>query len=940
VEQVPRLNLVANPSFKNDTEYWEGIGEATIASDTSQAFYGDRSVVVTKSDVPSSGIALSVPIAVQPGQPYAVSSYVLVPITVPSTENATVSIRLRWLAYDGMPISETATVNRTVSPDERWIRISGLFVAPAGAASVALSIVQTLPGNKGAQFFVDAVLFEQSSYVGGYVENFSTAVKTATVNLALTPYQTRVIGGMKLQADVMLNNLILNTIDEDGVVWVCTDIEGWWGQAAPDVPDIARGVEDGSYNVSGRYTARQITLKGVFLPPDPSYIQKARNRLVAASNLVREGGWLRSNEEPTRAAFVRLAGRPEIETVNVRGRTEFSIDLKAADPIKYHWNDNDNAGFSKVTIPGYPGVGDVQNIGTADVTAIFELTGPLGSASTVTNTATNETITLVDMLRGDSNIGRVFRAELYDNVVTLTTSNPHGLIVGDKIVVYGLGSPFDTTADAYTVTAASNELPYTLSYEKKSPNVDEGPVEGSVSLARRDVLEIDTYEKSVTLNGNPIGQRARVETLIDWIKLAPGENTIVFSDNVKIVKVSHKNLQKGIITLKTEGTNYLVVGEQVKISFTETAQLVRKSLTDNKATLTTVDDHGISVGDIIDVASSETLNVVSKASSGTVATLTTDPLGGFAVGDNITVVLPTKTSISSKSAGNSVVRVGTVAPHGFSQGDSVAVEFRARMPVTTKAITGDLATLESSSAHGFSQGDSVEVLLPVMTNVIGKFTSSTQGSPVVLKTSAAHRFSVGDQVQIALPEQATMESASMVGDDFLVRVTTKTPHGFAVGDRVEIKTGNTTSWVVRQTYAGLEECILGLEGDAQDKLMPGDIIVVSGLGARFDGTFVADEVPFVNGSAVRYINPGGRYESTAARGLVYNRTVGQSYDGIKVITNVTPTTFTYSYYEGPEGTSPIWVSPTTSMIRNLTNIGINGIKTITATTPTQITYNR
>ncbi len=57
-----------------------------------------------------------------------------------------------------------------------------------------------------------------SSYTQGQ-ENFY-------VDRGLTPLQTNYIEKLKLQANIILGDFIFNTIDDDGVVWVVTDIEG------------------------------------------------------------------------------------------------------------------------------------------------------------------------------------------------------------------------------------------------------------------------------------------------------------------------------------------------------------------------------------------------------------------------------------------------------------------------------------------------------------------------------------------------------------------------------------------------------------------------------------------------------------------------------------------------------------------------------------------
>jgi len=288
------------------------------------------------------------------------------------------------------------------------------------------------------------------------------AKENQQVNLALSPLPPPVITGMKLNGDVRLtpsltqdeerNELVFNTIDENNVLWVITDIEGWWTHPEPDIQDIRRGFGDGSYSVRGRWSARDITLKGVFYPPDPSYVRASRDKLVLATSLVYESSYLVVNEDPVKASLVRLSGRPEIETVNARGKTEFSIGLRAPDPIKYSWAEDDPGGYSyaenfaKNIALGRDGKFTVNNLGTARVTCIFEITGPLVGPAVLFNETTDELIVIIE------------------------------------------------------------------------------------SLDATDILEIDTYDHEVALNGDTAGARAMIDVLADWIRLDPGENILSFYD--------------------------------------------------------------------------------------------------------------------------------------------------------------------------------------------------------------------------------------------------------------------------------------------------------------------------------------------------------------------------------------------------------------------------
>jgi hypothetical protein len=226
------------------------------------------------------------------------------------------------------------------------------------------------------------------------------------VNVGLSPVPMPVVTGLELRGDISINGLTLNTIDSDGIVWVCTDIEGWWSQPDPEFPDLTRGWGDGSYDVRGRWMARQITLSGSFLVRDNSYVPIARDKLVAATSLVYDGGWLVVNETPAKASFVRLSGKPDIKTVNARGRTDFSIGLKAADPIKYEWvqGRGDNYDASSI-IQSNASSFTVYNKGNIKVPIVVELTGTIhgtpSSPFVLTNTTRNEAIKIIGTKTGD-----------------------------------------------------------------------------------------------------------------------------------------------------------------------------------------------------------------------------------------------------------------------------------------------------------------------------------------------------------------------------------------------------------------------------------------------------------------------------------------------------------------------------------------------------------
>jgi hypothetical protein len=449
---MAKNNLVTNPSFKTNTTGWSTSSSSSIARITTDGFFGTSCLEVTKQASSNSGVVTSSRIAVTGSVSYGVSAYVKVPL---GSQTGTFQINVAWYtAVSGGSLISTSSSNAIeITVGDPWVRLTDVITSPSNAAAALIYVIQPAAGTASKTFYLDAVLFEAASYINEYYDDVTQAYENKTVDKSLIPVPVPKITGMQLNADIILNGLILNTIDEDGVVWVCTGIDGWWNHPEPDIADIPRGYGDGSYDIRGRYQSRQITLNGVFLTPDSSYVQAARDKLIKAADLVHFGGWLKTNEQPLKASWVRLNGAPSIETVNARGRTEFSIGLRAPDPLKYEWYEDDELGYrmSVLTCTNAlsPGTGTVtiNNTGNAYTPVILEIHGTVNGNGDIQNVTTNELISTVQP-------------------------------IGSGVVV-----------------------------------------------------EIDTKEHEVAVDGDAVGKRNYVDVLAEWFYLAPGNNVISFVDD-------------------------------------------------------------------------------------------------------------------------------------------------------------------------------------------------------------------------------------------------------------------------------------------------------------------------------------------------------------------------------------------------------------------------
>lgn len=220
------------------------------------------------------------------------------------------------------------------------------------------------------------------------INQYSQADENRIVNKALSRLPEPYLTGLKLEEDIVLGDLTLNKIDANDVVWVCTDVEGWWNVPEPEFPELTRGWGDGSYDSVGRYSSRLINLSGSFLTQSPSQAEAARQTLINAINLVYKGANLivyeGANKNSPKTSFVRLSGRPEIVSTSARGRHDFTIALKAADPIKYQYLANT---YNNITLSS-GGSNTIANSGNIKTPVIFELSGTI-TGGQITNTYTN-----------------------------------------------------------------------------------------------------------------------------------------------------------------------------------------------------------------------------------------------------------------------------------------------------------------------------------------------------------------------------------------------------------------------------------------------------------------------------------------------------------------------------------------------------------------------
>jgi hypothetical protein len=639
-------------------------------------------------------------------------------------------------------------------------------------------------------------------------EVFNQREENSTVDRALIPLQQPHLTGMKLQGDIALGEFLFNTIDSYGVVWVITEIEGWWQHPEPDMPDIPRGFGDGSYDIKGRYQARILNLQGSFLTPDPSLVEAARDRLIAATNLVYRGAWLKTGiqSDNKRSSFVRLSGAPNIQTITARGRTDFSIGLKAADPIKYAWNDSDPDGYERVEIPatnrttGATGVETITNIGNVDVPVNFEISGPITGPARVYNRTTDKLLYIVSNLRGRLTSSIVnkqldFDENTLEDIVTLTTTTAHGLLQGDTVEISGLAES-DLNGDFFiTEVPTSTTFKYSLF-----------PLNAAITkavVAKKlvsNVATIYTKEAHGFVTGNTVFLKD-IDSVFDGnytITAAPTATTFTYAKN--------------------RSTARTVTGA---------------ILVSNTATLTTTEPHGIVEGEDV------TISGLDQNYNGTY-TVTSVP--------STTTFSYTKTrtdarGVVSRSMTNDVATITMSVPHGFVQNEVVEVSGMDRTAIQTaigfeNAFNGTFIIKSIPSTSSFTYD---------VPRIFSSTITTTSRSANVASVTVAESISaaVGDTVVIQ-----DLANTSYNGTFTVTAVLSSTTYVFASAGANEAPIGVSTGKI---TLTSMKPTIASIAGGSFDLVFPrthnfivGESVVVSGLGADYNGTYTVLDTPQFN----------------------------------------------------------------------------------------------
>jgi hypothetical protein len=510
--------------------------------------------------------------------------------------------------YSSSPASSTANVSSVV--------LSSLSFSDLSSSSVTnvYPVFQYYSTPSSAQQVDPGGSFDSGVAKADFYDSVeptkNQAEENKVVNTALTNYPEPFLSGMKLEGGIQLWNpatetgLTLNTIDSNNVVWVVTDIAGWWTLPDPELPDLPRGWGDGSYDAIGRYANRILTLNGSFLPQEPSDAAAARNTLMSyLSPMVKTttAGYLIVDENESYDISSRvIASDAEISNAvgdgtNVVYTTQESIhSFSVGDSITVA-----NTSPSAFDVAGQEIIAITSNTFTvaSSVTDTYvsggTATHPYAKYTTSTNhniavgdylaipngadievvAVTSNTVTIdgvvgVEAIKSNKLVHKIRKAAKVrlsgaPQITSVNARGRHDFSIGLKAVdpikyefvdgdpdgyqtaTINSSSSWETTIvnDGNTAVPVIIEIsgvsavtdsdnPPTITNQENGQSIE---LVGGVASGHK--LEVDTYNREaldVTYSAgavtNTANGRAKLQVLVDWIYLEPGSNRLYVSN--------------------------------------------------------------------------------------------------------------------------------------------------------------------------------------------------------------------------------------------------------------------------------------------------------------------------------------------------------------------------------------------------------------------------
>ena len=206
---MARTNLITNASFRSATTGWSALSTASIALNTSTGFIGTSSLYVSNITSTSTGVELTNFVTIDESKDYSISGYLRINSEASAAVAGSITMRIVWANSSNTTVL-TSTATLSVPKDSEWYRI-GLTVPaatiPATAVKAKVAFIPTTSSTI-TEFYLDAVLFEQNSYIEEFYEDFNQVPSTIQSQIVSSNDSTVLSGSKQALENSIVNNAL------------------------------------------------------------------------------------------------------------------------------------------------------------------------------------------------------------------------------------------------------------------------------------------------------------------------------------------------------------------------------------------------------------------------------------------------------------------------------------------------------------------------------------------------------------------------------------------------------------------------------------------------------------------------------------------------------------------------------------------------------------
>jgi hypothetical protein len=396
----------------------------------------------------------------------------------------------------------------------------------------------------------------------------------------------------------------------------------------------------------------------------------------------------------------------------------------------------------------------------------------------------------------------VSNKQLTGGYATLKTEYSHGISIGQAIQVTDVDPMFD---GEYTITATpdDNTIVYLKNGEVSSTTVSKREADISTVSAKDGVAVIDT----TTSHGFLVGQVVTMATEYNLSGFQGAFNgAFKITDTPTTTKFKYNMSVAGTLPAIT------FVNPQITVAGTST-EVAKAQLVGQTVTLTTANPHGL-----------------------TSASLPASVTVGF-----VNVVVPIVQKSYDAATQNATIT--TLYPHGLTAADSTSVYgLSDSVGLSSKKITGSggtkSVTITTSQSHNISYGQTVSIT--DMQDVYTAVSKSASSNVMTVGTDVTHNITTGATVLVdGVGDTYTLSTVQLLSNEAQISLVASngapvSGHNIRVNDTINIASVHDMASVEsKELVNGIAYLTMV---DPHNYLVNSEIIV-TGVGAPFDGTF-------------------------------------------------------------------------------------------------------